>query len=261
VGVAPGMVQTATRGRLHAWLAESELTELGRLSRAGRSDWLAGRVALKLSALRGRWPDDGEGPLLGVSHLGSGEPYLAARPELYCSIAHSAGAGLAAVAPVRVGVDLERADLGSSYPIDAVASRSDIAALRPLDLRPHALGAVAWAVKEAVLKATGQGLSTSLRCVQLRLRANRLVAAVGNHDGAAGSSWTVFVYPSEKWAMVLALEGASEQRPVLRWYQRAGLPSPGGAVVSGTSPQGGAAPLVCAHTARVRLPMELRSGR
>jgi len=260
VGIAPGVVRSATRGRLDGWLAEPELREVASLPPAAKADWLAGRLALKLTALTGRWPEDGEGASLHVSHLSSGEPYLAAHPELHCSIAHSAGGGLAAVGPMRVGVDLERADSDSSLAMEALATRSDLAALELLHLPPHALGAIAWAAKEAVLKATGHGLRTSPRCVELRRRGRRLMAAVSDPDRKAASTWTVFIYPSRKWAMVLALEGASRQRPVLRWYQRAGVPPSGGAVVAGAHAQGRAAPVVGADAARFRLPMELRPG-
>jgi len=261
VGVAPPVVRSAPRSCREAWLAESELKEVASVPPAAQRDWLAGHLALKLSALGGRRPPDRLGAFLPVSHLRSGEPYLAARPELHCSIAHSAGGGLAAVGPMRVGVDLERADLDSSYAMEAFATRSELAALQLLRLPPSALGAVAWAAKEAVLKATGQGLRTSPRCVELRVRGRSLMAAVSPPDRTAASTWTVLVYPSRKWAMVLALEGVSRQRPALRWYQRVGLPSPGGAVVPGTYTQGRTDSIVGADTARFRFPLELRSGR
>jgi len=80
-------------------------------------------------------------------------------PDLSCTArSHtSAGGGLAAVAPGRVGVDLERVEPGSIYPIEALATRSDLAALDFLALHPHALGAVAWAVQRSSPQGDGTG--------------------------------------------------------------------------------------------------------
>jgi len=249
VGVAPSTVQAERRARLGTWLGDAEMKVMASLAHAARPDWFAGRMALKLAALAGRWPCDGEAALWPVSHRRDGEPYLTARPEIRCSIAHSGGAGLAAVAPMRVGVDIERSDALTSHRAETFASLSDLAALRPF----HAPTTVAWAAKEAVLKATGKGLTTSPRSVTLRQRANRLSAQVGERDGASVSEWTVFLYPHRKWAIVLALEGPWRQRPVLRWYQRAGLSPPGATVVVGADAQGGAPPLIGANAARLRI--------
>jgi 4'-phosphopantetheinyl transferase len=94
-----------------------------------------------------------------------GKPWLPQAPQVQFNLSHSEGLGLLAIAPCAIGVDVERLDrkldpllLAQRFFPAAEASylaQLDAAARQSAFLR-------SWVMKEALLKATGQGLAGQL---------------------------------------------------------------------------------------------------
>ena len=101
-----------------------------------------------------------------------GKPVLHGSSCLHFNLSHSRGTVVVAVAPTRVGVDIEHID----QEIDHVAvgrevySDAELECLRDLDgvqlsFRFHEI----WTRKEAYLKATGLGFSANLRAISVAM--------------------------------------------------------------------------------------------
>lgn len=167
---------TTERPGLDALLDEVERRRAGQLAhRTVRTRFVTARalLRLRLAAWTGTAPTalrvDTTCLRCGGDH---GKPRLVGPgAEVQFSIAHAGGRVAVAVAhDVPVGVDVESvavrethalSDLGTG--ILAPAELVDYRALAP-EARPHAL-AVWWSRKEAVLKATGAGLTLPMRSV------------------------------------------------------------------------------------------------
>src|ERR1700716_311884 len=142
-----------------------------------RNDRLADRVSGRL-ALREAYADfrqwrnslPAHPP---IAHRPDGRPYLRAQPGLHCSISHSHRLGVAAVARVPVGIDVETIRARDPRLLDYVAEETEAAALRDLVGSAAELLTLIWTLKEATAKASGRGLLRALR----RLR----VTATGTH--------------------------------------------------------------------------------
>jgi 4'-phosphopantetheinyl transferase len=144
-------------------LSEDEQARARRLVASAGAQFAAARGALRtlLGAYVGATPAS---LALGVS--AAGKPFLEDAPWLRFNLAHSDALALVAMArDIEVGVDVERrravrdaAALAARYFTPEEAG--ELATL-PEDLRSDAF-LRAWTLKEAVLKATGKGLTQAL---------------------------------------------------------------------------------------------------
>ncbi|HEY6933981.1 MAG TPA: 4'-phosphopantetheinyl transferase superfamily protein [Marmoricola sp.] len=131
-----------------------------------------------------------------------GQPYLVGVTSLHVSLARAGGLGIVALSTVgRVGVDLEREDAAG---FDGFAE----AALHP-DERVHTTQEATrlWVRKEALLKATGRGLTVDPR--QVRLSESRQPPALLHWAGAddPGPAWLADVPVTEGWLAAVAVLG------------------------------------------------------
>lgn len=125
-----------------------------------------------------------------------GKPVLD-HPTLHVSTASSGGLSVVAVADVLVGVDVERADATRFEGFDEVVlAPGEVAAT------PHER-AVLWTRKEAVLKATGEGLRTDPRTVDVTTPSDRWRF----HDVEVPEGWV---------AVAAVLTGAAGAPPAAR---------------------------------------------
>ena len=154
-------------------LADADLARRDRLRLAADRQRLTAAWAvarLVLGAATGVAPDrlevDRTCPGCGAQH---GKPWLPTAPELHLSVAHSGGCVAVAVAHRSpVGVDVEAVvELAGAAELDLLAGgtlaaeeRAELARY-PAEHRASAFTTY-WTRKEAVLKATGDGLSTPL---------------------------------------------------------------------------------------------------
>jgi malonyl CoA-acyl carrier protein transacylase len=146
------------------WMTEAELDDLRKRGTPKRqADRLAGRIAAKraLAALTGARAEQ-----IRIENLASGQPIamIDGQPGPAISISHSGGVAVALASRVgRIGVDIEQIEPRSeSFAEDwfAATEREFLAGDEDLTL--------AWAVKEAVLKALGQGMALHPTEVQVR---------------------------------------------------------------------------------------------
>jgi 4'-phosphopantetheinyl transferase len=177
-GLRPGVVQvwwastSGLRPEHDALLAPADLARRGRLARAEdreRSTTGVAVVRAVLGTALGVPPAelaiDRSCPACGADH---GKPRLVDAPDLHVSVSHS---GSVVVVAVRtgspVGVDVEEVGRFGPGELDVLAGETlaaeerDQLARRPVAGRPPAFTTY-WTRKEAVLKATGQGLGAPL---------------------------------------------------------------------------------------------------
>lgn len=140
------------------WLTPTEAARLQSLGTAARRDaFLAGRWLARRAVQR--WLGEQALPALAVAH--SGACHVVAHSGVFVSISHSAGSVACAVAGVPVGVDVEslsrpRDHLALAGTVHSEAQRESLARLPP-DARAVPFLQL-WTLKEAWLKARGQGL-------------------------------------------------------------------------------------------------------
>jgi 4'-phosphopantetheinyl transferase len=160
---------------LEAWIGSEERAEGQRLRHPGRRrQWLLGRAAAKLLALELMPWLSPLGLRVRRGPLGAPELRDAGGRSLpfALSLSHSADLALAAIRPGRpggLGVDLERIEPRHPAFLEDFFTDREQAWFGRLADRPRWLAvSLAWAVKEAVLKARGVGLAEDARRVELR---------------------------------------------------------------------------------------------
>ena len=187
--LAPDMVKVSitaidalANDHLGAWLTSSERTTYAALIiPKRRREWLAGRVAAKsIIAQRHNLRSADRFTRITITPIADGPERgrprytIDAQPAPYdLSIAHCGDIAIAALAThpgERIGVDLEHL-ITAGPGFDALTfSPAELATLAtlPTSLRPTYRTHL-WTLKEALLKATGTGLRTSLPDVSVQL--------------------------------------------------------------------------------------------
>ena len=141
-------------------LAAEEQTRLNRYGNAAARDmFIAARGGLRL--LLARLLNTGAGAIRIATHE-HGKPYLPDYPDLHFNISHSRTLALIAIASHPVGVDIEYL----RRPVDfAAVLRRFFSSDERRDWQNHATPTPAeaffrgWTRKEAILKATGEGIA------------------------------------------------------------------------------------------------------
>lgn len=159
--------------RVSAWLAPAEQARAARFGRQALSErYVAGRALL-------RW-------LLGralslaphavpIERGERGRPQLAGAAGIDFNVSHTEGIALVGIARARrIGVDIERADRivradGLAQKFLTPAEQATLAPLPEPERRARFLRY--WTCKEAMSKATGDGLSAPFRELEVRLNA------------------------------------------------------------------------------------------
>lgn len=134
-------------------------------------------------------------------------------PPLDFNLSHTEGLVACAIGRgVRVGVDVESLRLRRS--VDAIArrimsedERRDLDSLEGAARRRRFLEY--WTLKEALLKATGQGLSDAARSLSFELDGDVTTCRMGDGMNAQPRSWRFHrSWPSERHALAVAVHGA-----------------------------------------------------
>ena len=156
--------------RLSRWLAPAEQARAARFGRPVLAQrYIAGRALLRwlLGRALGVPP-----PAVPLERGARGRPRLAGETGIDFNLSHTDGNALIGLARERVGVDVERAD--RAVRADRLAARfltiaeRDTLARLPEDER-RARFLRYWTCKEAMSKATGDGLSAPFRRLEVRL--------------------------------------------------------------------------------------------
>jgi 4'-phosphopantetheinyl transferase len=161
--------------------------------------------------------------LLKFDHTVQGRPLLAHESggdTLRFSLSHAGGLVLVAVARQRqIGIDVERVREGFEWRpmLDTVFSEAEGIAFNVLP-EAQKTGAFfnAWTRKEAYLKATGEGIATSLRQVEMSLRAQKIMRIGG--DVAAAAAWSLRDWaPAPGFIASLVVHGHDWRLTLGRW--------------------------------------------
>jgi 4'-phosphopantetheinyl transferase len=168
---APLAAAEADIARISPWLSSAEHARAARFGREALSrHYIAGRALL-------RW-------LLGhalelpphavpIVRGERGRPQLAGDTGVDFNVSHTAGVALIGIARARrIGVDIERADRrvradGLAAKFLTAAEQATLAPLSESERRTRFLRY--WTCKEAMSKATGEGLSAPFRRIEVRL--------------------------------------------------------------------------------------------
>jgi 4'-phosphopantetheinyl transferase len=157
--------------RLSSWLAAAEHARAARFGRESlRRRYIVGRASLRWALARalGVAPD-----AVPIVRGPRGRPRLDGETDLDFNISHTEGVALMGIARgCRIGVDVERAD--RDVHADGLARKfltaAEQATLAPLDAQARRTRFLRyWTCKEAMSKATGDGLSAPFRELELHV--------------------------------------------------------------------------------------------
>jgi 4'-phosphopantetheinyl transferase len=207
--------------RLTAILADEERNRVARFRCAvARNEFLVARGLLRI--LLGHYL--GLEPRRLAFCVGpQGKPFLTTEPKLQFNLAHSHGLALFAVSGrCEVGVDVERVrtfanDLGIA---ERYFSRREAEILRGLEPERRSEAFFhTWARKEAVLKASGEGLALGLEGVEVSVASGdeaRLLRVNGTEEGAR--RWTLqALTPAAGYVGALAVQGTGTRLTCRHW--------------------------------------------
>jgi 4'-phosphopantetheinyl transferase len=179
-----------------------------------RHRYLLSNFALREILSRYLGMPSGDIPILDLAR---GKPYLSegeVGQKISFSLSHTANTAMVAVARGRVGVDVEEAVY--DYPHMEVAERffakGEVEALRGEKdgLKRMELFFNYWTRKEALLKATGEGLYEGLKSIDL--------SGMGTTVDYGGSRWTVAeLEPDGKLFCCVVLEGSLTHMERYQW--------------------------------------------
>jgi 4'-phosphopantetheinyl transferase len=161
-----------------SFLSPPELQKLsGLLVPKRRNEWLHGRRAVKLLLFNCFPQLAGSDPTkVSVLNAPSGAPFFAdengkALP-IALSLSHRAGWAACAITgqpDLSIGIDLECIEPRADSFVDTFFTEEEIAVARSLDGKQRDLWVtLVWSMKEAVLKALGQGLRLDTRSVRVQ---------------------------------------------------------------------------------------------
>lgn len=196
-----------------ALLDEEERRRADRFLHAGaRREYLFGRALLRRLVGLGL----GQPPeALVLGQRPGGKPFLrtmGGSAGMEFNLSHSSDRVLVALGgPTPVGVDLERVDSGLEWAGlgETVFGEEELAALRrvPGSERSAAFFR-SWVMKEAVLKATGDGLMGRIRDVRVPAHGGGFASGVPRAEGAqrAGRWWVQPLGIGDEWEAALCFE-------------------------------------------------------
>jgi len=207
--------------RLTTILAEEERNRVARFhSLVARNEFLVARSLLRI--LLGHYLN------YEPSHLTfcvgpQGKPFLVGKPKLRFNVAHSHGLALFAVSlQCEVGVDVEQVrpfanDLGIA---ERYFSRHEAEVLR--SLAPEQRCEVffhTWARKEAILKASGNGLALGLEGVEVSVTPEEEARVLRvNGTAAEAQGWTLrALTPAAGYVGAVALPGTGVRLACWHW--------------------------------------------
>jgi 4'-phosphopantetheinyl transferase len=175
-----------------------------------RRRFIRGRAALRLLLAEHLSAD----PLqLQFGYTASGKPYLKHPSNLSFNVTHCENLGLIAIAEseIDIGVDVERVRLVPD--VDELVSRffskreATLFAALSAELKPAAFFNL-WTRKEALLKATGEGICNSLDRVEVTFLAGEPARLLSLPEGKP-SEWTLRGFtPFEGWVAAVAARTA-----------------------------------------------------
>lgn len=145
-----------------------ELAELGQLADHANDDFLVGHAALKFAGREYLWKDSlAEPGEVIIRKKDDGRPFIEFHNDLFCSIAHSRSWGIGAIAPRRIGVDVERVGPRERSVLGYIADSQEVDHVRNYFGPAIDEITVIWTIKESVMKGLGLGLCLNPKQVRI----------------------------------------------------------------------------------------------
>jgi phosphopantetheinyl transferase len=197
-------------------LSGRELAKYQTLSEQSRKDFLAGRVALKNAFLNYKGISAKSSDKVIINNLDNGQPMIIGEEQVYCSIGHSYGWGIGAVATCRIGVDIEKVRPHQKALLRYISSPKEIGLVRNFFGKSTNYITLIWVIKEAVLKGLGTGFGVSPRQVKISRQINQEYFSVEG-KGLRPKLWRVWPFRKDNFYISIAYENNYEQKPRINW--------------------------------------------
>lgn len=136
---------------LKCYFSDADLASFAALPVSQKEDRIAGRIALKHA-----YHKSFDFSSVTITNSRSGAPIIVGEKDLHCSIAHSYGTGVAAVAPYALGVDIEKIRPHHASLLNYISTPAELKLFKSDD--SNVVVTYMWVIKEAVAKAVGQGI-------------------------------------------------------------------------------------------------------
>jgi len=189
-----------------------------------KNDFLAGRMALK-NALNQYLSKSKIHPLekVVIKNSQSGQPYIEGYEILHCSIGHSYGLGVGAVAPFRVGIDVEKIRPHLNSLANYIAEPEELLLVENFFNNQTDKITLVWTVKESVMKALGIGFKISPKQVKIVGQGNRFFEV--EVLDSTPSYWYVRPVDTEDYYISVAYEKKYGQKTSVDWDSEIGISS------------------------------------
>lgn len=189
-----------------------------------KNDFLAGRMALKnafnqyLSKNKIR-----RGEKVIINNFQNGQPYIESYKTLHCSIGHSYGFGVGAVAPFRIGVDVEKIRPHKDSLANYIAEPNELNLVENFFNNQTDKITLVWTIKESVTKALGVGFEISPKQVKIMKRGNKFFEV--EVLDSKPSYWYVWPVDTEDYYISVAYEKKHRQKTGVDWDSKIGISS------------------------------------
>ncbi len=150
---------------LKHYFSDTDLADFAALPVSRNEDYVLGRIALKHA-----YHKSSDFPSIRVVYSSSGVPMISGEKDLYCSISHSYGTGVAAIASYKIGVDIEKTRSHNPNLLDYISTPDELK-LFGIDDK-NVLVTYVWVIKEAVAKAIGKGIAYPFKKMTIQKAGN-----------------------------------------------------------------------------------------
>src|SRR3989344_5679474 len=192
------------------------------ITNGAKTDFLAGREALK-NALN-QYLSKNKMRLLEkvvINNSQSGQPYIQDYETLHCSIGHSYGLGVGAVAPFRIGVDVEKIRPHKDSLANYIAEPKELNLVENFFNNRTDKITLVWTIKESVMKALGIGFKISPRQVKIMRQGNKFFEV--EVSDSKTSYWYVWPVDTEDYYISVAYEKKYGQKTSVDWDSKIGI--------------------------------------
>lgn len=189
---------------------------------SAKRDFQAGRTALKDAfnqyLSKNELPSPGK---VVINNLQSGQPYIEGYETLHCSIGHSYGLGVGAVASFRIGVDVEKVRPHKDSLANYISEADELSIVQDFFNTQMDKITLVWTIKESVMKALGVGFKISPRQVKITRRINKFFE-VEVLDSKI-SYWYVWPVDTGDYYISVAYEKNHGQKTGVDWDSKIGI--------------------------------------
>ena len=209
-------------GLIEPEVRESKSKPRHYLSDSAKNDFLAGRIALK-NAFNQYLSKNKIHPLekVVINNSQSGQSYIQGYETVYCSIGHSYGLGVGAVAPFRIGIDVEKIRPHQDSLANYIAESNELILVQDFFNDQTDKITLTWTIKESVMKALGVGFKISPKQVKIVGRINGFFEV--EVLDSKPSYWYVWPVDTGDYYISVAYEKKHGQKTGVDWDSKIGI--------------------------------------